>query len=671
MSSPGAREPIAPEARHSRRKKASRESHRSRKGCPECRKRKIKCDEKQPECTQCVKARRSCRIIDGLFRHSSLSFPIVSSSRADQGTETKHSSDAPSPSPPPPNVTPPDLWAQASGASPLNELPNPAVTQTGDTSSRIPSNIPCTSSPSSVSRPAFMTPELHHDGPHTYSHENPQASNRAQFASHSPGNLTVVSVNSGHTATFSKSQAGESRQDQFEIAFFLRQFAQGVGQWMDVFTNQPSYFTKHILSLANRSPLIRYSACAIAAKQLGQMQNPANRTRKSRGMDRVATNLTSADLDFLWYGAKYYEKAILLLARQISHEDCSACGLSPGEIYQTGNDSSGGNDHPDEELDSHLPLLQVIAACLLCQYEDLSATMRAWSGHLDGILKLIRPCLDMSIPPEASFHIPQPARALDASFWFFATNDILNSLTLRQPTRIDSQYLPLWRAMGVPLDEAGDLVTDHILDGCQEEVFSKALLRILGSLVSHDISNGHEWANVDAQFISWYNALPPPFLASISQSLPSSSQTQNPPDLTDSDIWFENDICAISMAFYHMARILLLVQQPRDALNKAPTQTSPLDLLSTYNALQRDLHHHAMEIVRISGGLTESNFHKYMIQPLYIAGRCLMTDNERRHVHGLLRQIEDELGLFTEYRRNDLSNEWSIPFDHFEGQLLE
>ncbi|KAJ5263510.1 hypothetical protein N7478_011115 [Penicillium angulare] len=375
-------------------------------------------------------------------------------------------------------------------------------------------------------------------------------------------------------ATFSRSQTGESRQDQYGIAFFLRRFAQGAGQWMDVFTNQPSYLTRHVLSLANRSPLIRYSACAIATKQLGQMKDPASRTRKSRGMSRVAKNLASGDLDLLWYGGKYYEKAILLLARQISHEDCSACGLSPCAIYQTGSHSSGGHDHTDEEPDSHLPLFQVIAACLLCQYEDLSATMRAWSGHLDGILKLIRPCLDIPIPSDASFHIPQPAKALEASFWFFATTDMLNSLTLRQPTRIDSQYLPLRRAMGVPLDEAGDLVTDHIPDACQEEVFSKALLRILGSL------------------------------------------TQNSPDLTESDIWFENDICAISMAFYHMARILLLVQQPRDTLNHASTQTSPLDLLSTYNALQRDLHYHAKKTVRISSGWTESNFHKYMIQPL-------------------------------------------------------
>jgi len=51
---------------------------------PECRARKIKCDETQPECAQCVRDGRVCRIIDGLFRPHQVYIPRESASRPER-----------------------------------------------------------------------------------------------------------------------------------------------------------------------------------------------------------------------------------------------------------------------------------------------------------------------------------------------------------------------------------------------------------------------------------------------------------------------------------------------------------------------------------------------------------------------------------------------------------
>jgi hypothetical protein len=70
-----------------------------------------------------------------------------------------------------------------------------------------------------------------------------------------------------------------------------------------------------------------------------------------------------------------------------------------------------------------------------------------------------------------------------------------------------------------------------------------------------------------------------------------------------------------------------------------------------------------MEIIAIVHGMPNPAVQKHMVQPLYIAGRCLSTSSDRQIVIRLLKQIEENLGLFTEYRIKDLSEEWGVPFE--------
>ena len=170
--------------------------------------------------------------------------------------------------------------------------------------------------------------------------------------------------------------------------------------------------------------MVRYGACALAAKQLGQMKNPHSETAQSKNSKRIAHTLS----DFTWYGAKYYERAILLMSRQISREDCSTCVLSPGGICSYGQATPPpGCNCVSEEINCG-SICRVIAACILCQYEDMNANVRFWTGHLNGMTKLIRPLVEVETSTLVRFwEVPEVKRGLSASFWFYVLHDYLNS----------------------------------------------------------------------------------------------------------------------------------------------------------------------------------------------------------------------------------------------------
>lgn len=213
--------------------------------------------------------------------------------------------------------------------------------------------------------------------------------------------------------------------------------------------------------------------------------------------------------------------------------------------------------------------------------------------------------------------------------------------------------------MGLPLDSSGSLVLDIVEEPHQELIFFKALIRLLCKLVTHGSGKTSQWELLSTEFDQWYDALPSEYLAPVSQTLP---PTQNDRELLLPETWFSSETCAIAMAFYHMAKILLLVNQPQEGF--FAMQPHKRDLLGTYNALQRSLNHHVMEILPIAYGMSSATVvQKYMLQPLYVAGRCLSSWDERQIVIERLRYIEGALGLATEYRVKCLAEEWGVPYE--------
>lgn len=218
--------------------------------------------------------------------------------------------------------------------------------------------------------------------------------------------------------------------------------------------------------------------------------------------------------------------------------------------------------------------------------------------------------------------------------------------------------------MGLPLDSSGHLTQDSIELVHQESTFFKALIRLLCKIASHSFKDATQWAHIDMEFTEWYNTLPAEYFAYVSQTLP---PTQNDIKYLHPETWFGSDTCAIAMAFYHMARILLLINQPQETF--LAMQPHKNDLLGSYNALQRNLSHHAMEIIPIARGMTGSiTVQKYMLQPLYIAGRCLSNWDERSLVIEHLKHIESNLGLATDYCVRSLAEEWGISYESLASE---
>ncbi|KAL4876331.1 hypothetical protein BJY04DRAFT_142861 [Aspergillus karnatakaensis] len=622
---------------------------RSRKGCPECRSRKIKCDEQKPECGQCLKTGRACRIIDSVFKQHSYSFAVtdVKSTLTPRQQRVNRFADRPEV---------PSVQNGGTAHEPENVIG--PVNENGMREQPVGSSSPDLQG--SHPRRSFRVNSiisLDETGVLPKSTEPLTANQRAAVTSGTTPSFTEPLARlhqSSETNTISHTE--DSYQDRCEIAFFLRHFAEGPGEWMNVLGGQ-SYFSRHIVQLAHCSPLVRYAASALGAKQLGQTRHPETQIRQTNTQRLMMQALIDTRLGFTWYGAKYYERAIQLLAKQLRSTDHSSFSLSPNFIYGAEHTPRSERNQPTEGDDRSS--YQILAACILCQYEDVNATIRAWSGHLDGVYRLLRPHLPEPTILQGST-IPQPARAVDSVFWFFVVNDMLNGFVTRRKTRIDTNDLVLWRQMGLPLDGYGNLISELSHENDLETVFFKALLRMMCQLVNSDLGDASQWNTLNDMFDRWQSAVPPSFYIPVAWPPVERIFSHNIDPFTR-EIWFSSDICAVTLAFYHMSRLLLLVSRPMELFMQQSRSNE--DLLSTYNNLQQELRKHAMEIIPIMHALPSDTVQKYMLQPLYVAGRTLTDDKERKSLLHILRHMGDNLGLFPDYRMQDLCEEWGMPCD--------
>lgn len=179
---------------------------------------------------------------------------------------------------------------------------------------------------------------------------------------------------------------------------------------MDLFVHD-RYFSRQALLAARGSDLVKFAACAAAAKQLGHMKHPGLQTKPTNAAHVMFRALEANGLNYLWYGAKYYGKAIQSMAVEILRTTPNtSTDMSPPELpwdaVSPGTPSAmQGNSEA-----------RLIAASIMCQYEKLSASTRAWGRHLNGIYKLLQ--LD-----RAELLILQSRKSLHSLFWYFVQND--------------------------------------------------------------------------------------------------------------------------------------------------------------------------------------------------------------------------------------------------------
>lgn len=256
-----------------------------------------------------------------------------------------------------------------------------------------------------------------------------------------------------------------------------------------------------------------------------------------------------------------------------------------------------------------------------------------------------------------------------------------------RPTRIDTENLALWRNMGLLVADDGrlslisglsDLATapEHTRD----KILSYSLIRLLCKLIDYVAPStrwtraiGHEKADFEdlkGQFDNWYQMVSPSFhfdgqfIATKPQSDCSHDESSG---LFQRELWFTNDLCSTTMMYYHMARMLLLINCPPDLLVPANLNSGGLsfDLLRTFRETEQKLQSHASEVIAIVRGTPHDAVKLRAIQPLYVAGRCCTEAGDRKMLLHMLSEIQDTLGVSTGYRIKELLQEWGLSHQDF------
>lgn len=204
---------------------------------------------------------------------------------------------------------------------------------------------------------------------------------------------------------------------------------------MDLF-DLGTYFASYVPVRARSNPLLKYAACAYAAKQLGRVKGAKAKMGGVCSRQAIMETWPDKETDFIWHGAKYYEKAIQLLMKQLQPDAESPQPLgqldnrddvdNPRKRRRRISDSRGSHGVYSDEV--------LAATAILSVYEFLDATDPAWNRHLSGVKSL----LDMAevgiVPPDhrpssADSRFPQRksglSKARRATFWNFARQDYL------------------------------------------------------------------------------------------------------------------------------------------------------------------------------------------------------------------------------------------------------
>ncbi|KAL3469974.1 hypothetical protein BJX99DRAFT_240343 [Aspergillus californicus] len=475
-------------------------------------------------------------------------------------------------------------------------------------------------------------------------------------------------------------------ETDYEVTYLLRHFSEVPGPWMDLY-DLGTYFASHVPMKALRNPLLKYAACAHAAKQLGHVKTdnpPVGGVRLSQAFPKAQKDATA--IDWCWKGAKYYEKAIQLLMKELQPEPGHADRFGQGQGNEVIGEYQRARRYTEYRLSHGSRSDEILAAtAILSVYELLDATGPAWNRHLSGVKSLLdlaevgmRPLLrlspgDVSLPPKRR----GLSRARRATFWNFARQDYLSAYINGSRTRLNTEDLTLWTEAGIQVDSLGFVRPSNANTGkdpgedvMKEDLVSNALVWIISKIINFisarqsgaanagslglQSASLERWYRLEAELDVWYNGVPVTFHPCARIGRPQSA-TQSDGEIDDasslSEIWYSIPMCSSAMQHYHMARILLHVNKPQESSNGSST------IPDRYNS-SGDIQFHSREIVGIAMACPAGSVRINSLQPLFTSGRCLTGHGERQMVLRLLRDIEVDLGWATEYRVMQLLREW-------------
>ncbi|EXL92392.1 hypothetical protein NOF04DRAFT_16032 [Fusarium oxysporum II5] len=589
---------------------------RSFSGCQTCRSRKLKCDEAKPVCGACSKSSRMCSYSKrSVFRPFQNYSRKRSRSEVVEDFDTVDTGDA---------FEADHVWVEVPDELRFVHVEDPYAEQDS-----IRVDYP------DETRETSYTAE-------------------AEQVSESPApeldlwvDDSLVIEGEAYAPDTESSTPGE-HPDQSRLAtlHLLKHYKEGPGIWFDIF-DTGCYFSGKVPVKAATSPLLKSSMCAIAAKHLYRVAknqlNPKSNDSRWRGYD------------WRYESAKHYDEAI--------HHLKNAVDLCTYE-----------NSLSDRED-------MLAAVAILCIYELMDAPGTAWRAHLSA-LPLFNPTEDASHPASP---VVIPRTAIQGPIlWSLARQDLLCAFISETQTRLDLKDVRLWQNAGLATTEDGTLMPFsppcsadiRTVADIEEDTKSNELTWLIGKLSNHLTSGDainpsdyalplgqrptigvtqerllERWRMLLAEFKKWHDSLPSTFTPYARTPYPSSDSCFS----NFTQIWYELPICAATMQNYHMAMILLLVNQPQESTFIRSTVSARL---KSYRQIQQEVHHYAREICGVSLAEPSDPVRANSVQALFVAGQVFYEKGEQEAALKLLDDIETDLGWTTRFHRAKLVDEW-------------
>jgi hypothetical protein len=264
----------------------------------------------------------------------------------------------------------------------------------------------------------------------------------------------------------------------------------------------------------------------------------------------------------------------------------------------------------------------------------------------------------------------------------------ISVISLR-PTRVNVSSKPLWRSMGLVFSDTDgrlDPTRTMIDHGADETSRDKSLLQMLlwilcrladllaskqrvapsttspaSTATEHTWFSSVNWSEVNSDVDNLYDA---------SRPLLHPDSVVESPDQTANSCWFLSSTLAMAAIYFHMAKILLLSSMPSEVFAAMSTSPSSApDWISAYRKLHHRMTSHAKQILSIALGSPPAAVKSHMLQPLYVAGRCLTEIHDQDELLLFLGLMEKEMGMATGYRVQDLLREWGRPMPSQRSEL--
>ncbi|GAW14676.1 hypothetical protein ANO14919_040790 [Xylariales sp. No.14919] len=345
-------------------------------------------------------------------------------------------------------------------------------------------------------------------------------------------------------------------------------------------------------------------------------------------VDEIAPWLDKFDNDC------HFGRTLPAMAQNHRHLRCSMLALSARQQERKYPErrSAASLALYQEAVHQLIPRLQtkstaVVASCVvLCVLEMMSCSPSMWRRHLDGCASLIQ-----------SVGINGFSDGLEkALFWCFARMDVCGGLISSQQTLIP---VDSW-STEISLEDNVRLYRKTSCLGLSADycVFLCALvLDLFASDTTEEVFT-RRWSELFVYIEDWYTTRLPEMRPILELNAPKGDFSRPFPV-----ILFSNPAAVSGNQLYHTAALLMLQRQPRCAF----TRSKPRSILW-----------HARRICAISISNTQHGCWTNSIQPLWIAGKVMSHPSEHQAILDIYATIEKNTGWGAKWRADDLKEYW-------------